>query len=198
MITPLDIQNKEFPRAVRGYKEDEVDGFLDLLTLDFEKLIDENKNLKESVKKLTSDLARYQNSEGAVLNTLEAAKALMADISASAEKRAEILLKNAELDAQIIQKEARDSVERLTEEANAMKSRLKLFKTKYKSFLEEEQRSLESLSIELFLNLDSDESKLMSETRVISEKIEMPSQRSLSTRENLSQTRQNLIIGEQA
>ena len=36
---------------------------------------------------------------GAVLETLEAAKALMGDISTSAEKRAEILLKNAELDA---------------------------------------------------------------------------------------------------
>jgi cell division initiation protein len=40
MITPLDIQNKEFPKVVRGYKEEEVDGFLDLVTLDLEKLLD--------------------------------------------------------------------------------------------------------------------------------------------------------------
>ena len=39
------------------------------------------------------------------METLEAAKALMADISASAEKSADILLKNAELDAQLLQKE---------------------------------------------------------------------------------------------
>ena len=43
MLTPIDIQNKEFPKAVRGYKEEEVDGFLDLLTLDLEKLIEENR-----------------------------------------------------------------------------------------------------------------------------------------------------------
>ena len=39
MITPLDIQNKEFSKAVRGYKEDDVDSFLDLITFDLERLI---------------------------------------------------------------------------------------------------------------------------------------------------------------
>ena len=28
MITPIEIQNKEFRRAFRGYSEDEVDDFL--------------------------------------------------------------------------------------------------------------------------------------------------------------------------
>lgn len=157
MITPLDIQNKEFAKVVRGYKEEDVDSFLDLLTLDFEKLLDENQRLKDTIRKLNTDLSRYQNSEGAVLNTLEAAKSLMGDISASAERRAEILLKNAELDAQLIQREAKESVERLTEEAVAMRNRLNSFKAKYKGFLEEEQRSLDSLGVELFLNQDSDD-----------------------------------------
>ena len=39
MITPMDIQNKAFNKGVRGYKEEEVDSFLDLITLDMEKLI---------------------------------------------------------------------------------------------------------------------------------------------------------------
>ena len=38
MITPLDIQNKSFTKAMRGYKAEEVDTFLDMLTLDMEKL----------------------------------------------------------------------------------------------------------------------------------------------------------------
>ena len=49
MITPLDIQNKEFSRAVRD-KEEDVDGFLDLLTLDLEKILEENRRLKEQIK----------------------------------------------------------------------------------------------------------------------------------------------------
>jgi len=52
MITPLDIQNKEFSKGVRGYREEEVDSFLDLLTIDLEKLIGENATLKEEVKRV--------------------------------------------------------------------------------------------------------------------------------------------------
>ena len=37
MITPLDIQNKEFSRAVRGYNQEEVDLFLDEIMADYTK-----------------------------------------------------------------------------------------------------------------------------------------------------------------
>lgn len=173
MITPLDIQNKEFPKAVRGYKEEDVDGFLDLLTLDLEKLIDENRKLKDQVKALSSEVDRYRNSEGAVLETLEAAKALMGDISTSAEKRAEILLKNAELDAQLIQREAKESIERLTEEMASMKNRLTIFRTRYRSLLESELEKFDTLSAELFADKVIEELKMIpesrTETRILSE-----------------------------
>ncbi|MDW7671608.1 MAG: DivIVA domain-containing protein, partial [Bacillota bacterium] len=38
MITPLDIQNKEFKKSVRGYNEAEVDAFLDQVMADYEQL----------------------------------------------------------------------------------------------------------------------------------------------------------------
>ncbi|MGI6752273.1 MAG: DivIVA domain-containing protein [Anaerovoracaceae bacterium] len=150
MITPLDIQNKEFAKGVRGYKEEDVDNFLDLLTLDLEKLIDENQKLKDQVKSLNAELGRYKNSEGTVLETLEAAKSLMEDISNSAEKRAEILIKNATLDAQLIQREAKETMERLSEESNALRSRLQIFKNRFRNLLETELERFETLSTEIF------------------------------------------------
>ena len=33
MIRPIDIQEKEFTRGVRGYKEEEVNEFLDEITI---------------------------------------------------------------------------------------------------------------------------------------------------------------------
>jgi cell division initiation protein len=150
MITPLDIQNKEFSKGVRGYKEEEVDSFLDLITLDFEKLMQDNRRLKESIGVLTAEVERYRGAENAVLETLEAAKALMGDISASAEKRAEILLRNAEMDAERIQREARESVERLTEESVNLRNRLGMFKNRFKSLLEAELERFNTLSAELF------------------------------------------------
>lgn len=148
MITPLDIQNKEFSKGVRGYKEEEVDGFLDLVTLDFDKLIKENKQLKDRVNELNREFERMRSSEGTVYATLEKAKELMGDMSAGAEKRAAIILKNAELDARRICKEAKDSVDQLTNEAETMKHRLNLFKERYKSLLEQEMDKFESMDLD--------------------------------------------------
>lgn len=156
MITPLDIQNKMFSKGVRGYKEEEVDGFLDLVTLDLEKLLDENQQLKSQVKTLTAELERYKGSEGAVIDTLEAAKALMSDISASAEKRASILLKNATLDAELIQREARESVDRLKEEAVSLHTKVSTFRTRYRSLLESELEKFDTLAAELFSDMERD------------------------------------------
>lgn len=165
MITPLDIQSKEFAKGVRGYKEEDVDGFLDLLTLDWEKMIEENQRLKDQVKSLNADLSRYRSTESTVLETLEAAKALMGDISASAEKRAEILLKNAELDAERITREARESVEKLSEEAVAIRSSLNTFRTRYKFLLESELEKFDTLSAELFEDKDMEDLKSILEGR---------------------------------
>ena len=50
MITPIEIQNKEFRRTFRGYNEEEVDEFLKIITDDFQSLYRENMDLQEKVK----------------------------------------------------------------------------------------------------------------------------------------------------
>jgi cell division initiation protein len=138
MITPAIIQRKEFTRGVRGYREEEVDHFLDEMAADLETILRENEGLKESVRLLTVEIERYRGSENSILSTLESAKALMADISASAEKRADLLLKSAELDAERIRREARDSVERMREESTALSRRWELFGARFRNLLESE------------------------------------------------------------
>ena len=103
------------------------------------------------------ELERHRGTEGTVLETLEAAKTLMADISSSAEKRADILLKNAELDAQLMTKEAREMADRITEESAALKTRFINFRSRYKQLLESELQRFESLSGEMFPELGVDD-----------------------------------------
>ncbi|MCL1896349.1 MAG: DivIVA domain-containing protein [Clostridiales bacterium] len=146
MITPATIQKKDFTRGVRGYKEEEVDQFLDLIVEDLGALLRENAALKENAKALTRELDRLKNSEASILGTLEAAKALMSDISASAEKRADIVLKNAEMEADRIRREARESVELSTEEAKALSRRWELFSARFRDLLETELERFDSFS----------------------------------------------------
>ncbi len=55
MITPVDIEKKEFTKGVRGYNIDEVDEFLDQIIVDLEKLIKENLRLKTEVTALEEE-----------------------------------------------------------------------------------------------------------------------------------------------
>ena len=138
MITPADIEYKEFTKVVRGYKEEEVDAFLDLIIVDMENLIRENKKLKADLEKARTQVDKHVSTETSVYQTLEAAKSLMNDIAASAEKRAEIILKNAEMEASVITKEAKESISRLTEEGSRLRGRVESLRARYQKMLQEE------------------------------------------------------------
>ena len=143
MITPADIENKEFSKAKKGYNEEEVDEFLDLIILDMEKLIRENRQLKEELGKVHVQVDKHMSTETSVYETLEAAKSLMNDIAASAERRAEILLKNAELEADLITRETKESISRYTEEGSRLKDRVETLRSRYRKMLEAELERLD-------------------------------------------------------
>lgn len=144
MIRPIDIQEKVFTKAVRGYKEEEVNEFLDEITVDLDSLLNELRETREENSRLVDELQRLKTTEGSVVETLQAAKSLMTDISASAEKRAEILLKNAELDAALMRKNAREESEALAKENQNLRARYVEFRNRYKRMLENELQRFES------------------------------------------------------
>jgi len=156
MITPYEIENKQFSKAMRGFNIDEVDEFLDEIIIDLQKLLAENEKLKEEVKTLNQDLAKYKKSEASMMNTLESAKKLMNDISESAERRAEIIIKNAQLDAEVIQRDAKESVSKLTEEGDRLRKKVSRFREKYRQMLEDELSQLDGSSEDLFAALEKD------------------------------------------
>lgn len=59
-LTPADVHNVAFskpPIGKRGYNEDEVDAFLDLVETELTRLIEENADLRQRVNELDQDLA---------------------------------------------------------------------------------------------------------------------------------------------
>lgn len=51
-LTVEDIVNKEFKKSMRGYNEEEVDQFLDLVIEDYETFIAEINRLNEEIERL--------------------------------------------------------------------------------------------------------------------------------------------------
>lgn len=58
MLTPEQIFEKEFKRALRGYDIDEVNEFLDLIIQDYSRIIEENKVLKKENGQLKNSSSR--------------------------------------------------------------------------------------------------------------------------------------------
>lgn len=194
MITPADIEYKEFTKAVRGYKEEEVDEFLDLIIVDMENLIRENKKLKGELEKARNQVDQHVSTETSVYQTLEAAKSLMNDIAASAERRAEVLLKNAELEASLITKEARESVSRLTDEGNRLRGRVDSLRSRYKNMLENELERINSLSEDIFEEFEKEfmPASMNSDYPVQPEVAGKPDEQDRQVKQDLSKTIVNL------
>lgn len=164
MITPLEIQEKQFSKGLKGFKEDEVNEFLDEITLDLERLLEEERQMRATIEalqeenqQLKEEMKKVQESQHSVIDTLETAKALMSDISASAEKRAQILMKNAEMEAQTMIRTAKEAVARMNEENAQIKNKLTGFRKKYKEMLERELKQFEDSAADLYEELSIDD-----------------------------------------
>jgi DivIVA domain-containing protein len=67
-LTPADVHNVAFskpPIGKRGYNEDEVDAFLDLVENELSRLIEENSDLRQRVAELDSELGSARSGGGA-------------------------------------------------------------------------------------------------------------------------------------
>lgn len=149
MITPADIGNKEFSRKVRGYDTEEVDMFLDVITVDLEKLIKENLKLKAQLANVEKSIGTIGDSDITVRETLETAKSIMDDLAVSSEKRAKALVENAEMDAAIIIKDAKMKAEQLADESRELKSTFEKFRRDYGNMLKRYSNEFENMSSDI-------------------------------------------------
>ena len=125
MITPLDIENKKFAKQMmNGYSVEEVDEFLDELTVDYEKAYKENSELKEKVGELEASIAHYRTIEGTLQSTLVMAQNTAEEVKNVAKQQAEQIIKEAEGNP-------RKSVEDLSQEILMKKKELEDIKKQF-------------------------------------------------------------------
>lgn len=104
-ISAKDIKKTDFKKIFRGYDSNEVDAFLETVSLRYERLAEENSNLNEKIKGLLSDVQVYKENENTLQRAIVKAQDLADEILENAKKRAENIIKEAELNAKGIQQE---------------------------------------------------------------------------------------------
>ena len=136
MLTPLDIENKKFQKQMmNGYNVDEVDDFLDEITVDYEKLYKENTELRAEIEKSKSDLERYKNIEQTLQNTLVIAQKTADDIKSNAQDEADNIIKNARSKMQDQVDELTKDLETRRREFTDTKKQFDIYRAKMEALL---------------------------------------------------------------
>jgi len=142
-ITPLDIQQKQFPVKFRGFDEEEVDSFLELIREEMEELLRENASMREESKRLEKQLKEYKNIESTLKDTLVATQQMVEDYKNTAKKDAELIIKEAELKAEEIIKNAQEKVIKIHEDIADLKGVRRHFKEEVRRLIESHVRMLD-------------------------------------------------------
>lgn len=136
MITPLDIENKKFGKQMmNGYNVDEVDEFLDEITVDYEKLYKENAELKRKSDELTADMGKYKDIEGTLQNTLIIAQTTAEEVKNTAKQQADQIIKDAEMSARTRVDELNNQITIKEKELADITKQLDVYKAKAESLL---------------------------------------------------------------
>ncbi len=142
-ITPLDIQQKQFPMKIRGFDVEEVYAFLEVIREEMEDLLRENASLKESVQRLENQLKEHRDMETTLRETLMTAQQMVEDYKTNARKEAELVVKEAELRSDSILKEAQEKVIKIHEDIVDLKGIRRHFKEEIKRLVESHLKMLE-------------------------------------------------------
>ncbi len=145
-LTPMDIHNKEFNRSFRGYKEDEVDQFLDNVVDDFEKLYKDNIELKDKLNSLAEQINQFRTMEKTLKETLVTAQKTADEVIAVAQQKSELIIQEAEEKARQIKEEAERAVIEANREHFEIKKQIKILKSKIRSLLEAQIEQIEQIS----------------------------------------------------
>lgn len=143
-ITPLDIQQAGFKVRLRGYDRQEVDAFLDAVTEDYEASIRENGVLREKLTGYESQVAELKKKEATLTSTLMKAQELVEGMKHNAQKEAEMVVKEAELKAEALNRSAYEELSAVRREILDLQKQKTLFLERACSLVRIFQRVLES------------------------------------------------------
>ena len=136
MITPLDIENKRFAKQmVNGYSVEEVDDFLDELTIDYSKNYKEVTELRAKVDELNSSLEQYKNIESTLQNTLVMAQTTAEEVKNVAKQKADQIVDEAKANAQKKVDELNNEIVIRQKELDDVKKQFDIYKAKMESLL---------------------------------------------------------------
>jgi len=135
-VTPLDIQQKRFHVAFRGYERTEVEAFLDVVREEMEGLVREVTELREFHQTYDERMRDYRDREDTLKSTMITTHKLVEDLRENARKESALIIKDAEIKYQ-------QTLERAREERLRLESELLELRRQKHHFLEDMKKTIQ-------------------------------------------------------
>lgn len=149
MITPLDIENKKFSKQMmNGYSVEDVDDFLDDLSVDYSKMYKDLSEQNIRIEELEASLNKYKNIEGTLQNTLLMAQSTAEEVKSVAKQQADQIINEARASAQ-------ESINQLNQDVLSKKNQLEEVKKQFDVY-KAKMESLLISQLELLKEINKD------------------------------------------
>ncbi|MHB0808298.1 MAG: DivIVA domain-containing protein [Facklamia hominis] len=143
-VTPNDILNKEFSNKFRGYDPEQVNDFLDIIRVQLEKTLEENKQLAKDLTDANDKINYFNQLQESLNSSIIIAQEAADRLKQNARKEAELILYEAERDADRILRDASDQSSHIFSEVENLREKVSVYRENVR---QEMQASLNLLSL---------------------------------------------------
>ena len=154
-ITSLEIKDKTFSTRFRGFDQEEVDEFLDIVVRDYEDLVRSNHDKELHIKSLEERLSYFDEMKDSLSQSVLIAQDTAERVKQAASERSNNIIHQAEQDAQRLLEEAKykaneilrhatDNAKKVAVETEELKNKSRVFHQRLKSTIESQLAIVES------------------------------------------------------
>ncbi|MGL4991334.1 MAG: DivIVA domain-containing protein [Sarcina sp.] len=153
-LTPMEINNKEFKRALRGYAQEEVDEFLDRIVEEYEALYKENTKLKEKLDAANEKINHHSQMENTIQSTLILAQETAEQSRKTSQEEADRIIRKANDTAQKILDKAHNDVLQINDDYDLIKQEFVKFRAKFRNFMNFQMETFDDLEKDFIKNFN--------------------------------------------
>ena len=158
----MEIKQQEFKRVLRGYDTVEVDTFMDMVGTEFEKILNNAKENEKKLLVLETELNNFKEVESTLKLTLMNVQENSDKSLANSKKEANLIRKEAELQAQKLIEDARRERGKMSEEVITLKTQKQSLIARLRHVLTSQLELMDVLELD-----DMDISKLKDRTKKV-------------------------------
>lgn len=145
MISPQEIRTVTFDKAVRGYRTEDVDAFLQQVAEQMEQLTAEKEDKEQKLYILAQKIEEYRKDEDNLKTALLNAQRMGENVIKEAKQKAESILREAGIKAEDITRAATEQVQEERLQLESIKAEVAQFKNNVLSLYKQHIESLSTL-----------------------------------------------------